>query len=328
MQLEYRFSSISYRGLSRGPNDIDVDYRLLPRNTYSHSLSLRDDLFVNEQWRLISAVNYDQFSLPDTTTLTFQFATTYQFLENLVGRVNLSQANRVPFASETFGLLDFTAPSGLFVEVLGDNDLRLAETDMIEFGLRGVLGANTAYDFELWAQRADNYNGLTFTTITAERATLETVQLETVIEQVGMTLGIKHLLGSTLSLHYSFTLQETTINDFFSNLIERDEFIESAESESTPAWIADVNLNWQILPTLNANLNGYFMDQRRLDATFFTPKVADSLSIINAQIRFEFMSDWIATLNARNLSDSQQVEFIHTDISRRIVLLGIEYQGH
>lgn len=223
LQTEYRYATTTYRDGGRSDDPFGLDK--LPIVLDSNSLAIRSDLRLNQQLRLITALNYDIFRVPDTSKVALQLAATYAFTKDLIARVNFSQANRVPFASETSTDLQFRAPGSFLVSIFAENDLILATTDMLELGLRGSIGNHTAYDLELWIQQARDYNALVFTNTTTSRADLFNTPLDTKLEQTGVTLSIKHRLSQRLNLSYSVTAQETKLNDYYSNLFEREDLL-------------------------------------------------------------------------------------------------------
>lgn len=323
LQFEYKYNQNQSTFLSS-----DLDKTVGPPTVLvSNSFSIREDYRPNEKLRLVAAVSVDDFDLLRTAETAFQFIGTYALRPDHVARIHYSEANRVPFASEILSDDSIDLTGGVTLNIQGTQKLPLAKTSMFELGFRGSLFEKSFYDIELWYQTVDTLTAALLEVNDAgDEGILFTGDLQTELAQTGLTLSFKHIITKNVFVNYSLTWQETTIEDYFADLLRREDFVESGTLLSTPEMYGNFTLNWRFYESFNLNVNGYYMDERVLDAAFFRPDTVEATTILNAKLSYDFLSDWTVYLNGRNLMDSGKREFFFTDDSRRIILFGVDYR--
>lgn len=252
-------------------------------NTISALLRADAKLF-KEKMRLLAAARMDRFNAPKKLYFSWEFAVTYKVNDRHMLRIVESRANQAPLLLNNFYNLSvpFFVPSigpGT-IQLLGNTDLKLLTTDMLEVGYRGKVRDNLEIDIEIFGSSTKNFANQVFwnvdTSATGTDFLYRFENLPLIARQIGGTLSVTYVMGR-FQFRPFITVQQTTLFNyspyavspnapetiFFSQNVDTNNYNSGIGTQmkhrATPAVFGGAYINIEIVKNLNLNLNPYFM---------------------------------------------------------------------
>ncbi len=321
---------------------------------------LRGDYMATDRLRLIAALRMDQYNHPNDNYFTYQFIATYKPNDNNLLRASISRANRGPvmvdfYADASYGSIN----EGILTQYLGDNDLKLTTSDVIEVGYRGKLSDKLQLDIEAFYSTITDFP--TFDPVIAHIPSLPSEPyLQVIYQYQNMDVKAKQL-GTTFSFLYApstkiqvkafATIQKTTLENFekkttpmityFGANIPSSEWVFANPTyemvdqthKNTPSVYGGLTANyrpadkWNIFASLNYySEQTYEHDYANSQYYYFNQTGSGIANIpasvnLNAKVSYKLYKNNSVFLNARNLLGSSEPEFGFAD-QRGLLLLG------
>ena len=183
---------------------------------------LRGDYAASDKLRLIAALRMDHYNKPEENYFTYQLIGTYKPNEKNLFRASFSKANRGPVMVDFYTNYNegSQTPGASFIQYLGNDNMKLPTSNVVEIGYRGQLSKQFQVDIE------------GFYSVTKDFPTFEPTIIHKPIEEGYLHLAYNYQnidatatqLGTTASLFYvpsskfqfkAFaTVQKTQLNDF------------------------------------------------------------------------------------------------------------------
>jgi len=305
--------------------------------TLSASLRFDYKLF-HDKLRIVAAGRMDKFNAPDKIYFSWNLAATYKLSDKHLIRIVESRANQCPLLLNNYYNLAITVPGKGSIQLLGNQNLQLLTTDMLEFGYRGKLTDHLELDLEVYGSKTYNFYNEVFTSLTIDTAKLlvniqyHFENLPLVSRQMGATLSVNYVMGK-IQLRPFATLQHTTlfnyspyaalptapgsaINNINSGLgTQMDQL-------ATPTFYGGAYINFEITKQFNINMNAYYM-------TACTQLESDNLNynnglqgveniapqfLVNVVASYTFFKKLTIFANFKNCFNEQTRQFYRGDI--------------
>jgi iron complex outermembrane receptor protein len=309
---------------------------------------LRGDFKATEKLRLIAAVRYDDYNVPDHNYTTYQFIGTYNFNENQLVRLVYSKANRGPFMIDSysnygFGTGQLTNPR---IEYLGSESLKLPTMDMFEVGYRGMLSSKVSLDIEVFHSTTTDITSFepTFFGLDPNKGLYlkyEYVVLDLKAKQTGGTFAFNYTPSAKVQLKAYATIQETTLEDYFKketpvyfnpsdfsfNLPTGDTI--TTTHEQTPSIFGGLTGNFRPMEKLNILAGLYYMsghtyrhDYASVEESHGQVEVPGR-AILNIKASYSVYKNNSVFVNARNAFNTTASEFGFADEIGGLYLAGV-----
>lgn len=325
--------------------------------TYAAFLRADYKLF-NEKLRLIAAARMDKFNRPSKLYFSWQFALTYKVNDKHLFRIVESRANRAPLFLESF--YDLSVPFNLpgqpgTIQLLGNDNINLLTTDMLEIGYRGKLKDNLELDMEIFGTSTKNFSNEIFTRIDSSATSKDYIytftNLPLVVRQFGATLSINYVVGKfqfkpfitvqrTVLFNYSpYTVSpEAPVSAFFAPAPATQNINSGIGTQmthiATPTVYGGAYINYSITSHLNVNLNPYFMSSStQLEAANLVAKNGKTgveninpKFIMNVVASYTFFKRLTLFVNFKNCFSDKTREFFRGDIPGFKVSGGINFE--
>ena len=326
--------------------------------SYTFAAFLRADYkLFNDKLRLIAAARMDKFNAPSKIYFSWEFAATYKIAKNHLLRIVESRANRSPLFLETFYNLSvpFSSPAlgpGT-VQVLGNPNINLLTTDMLEFGYRGKLKDNLEIDIEIFGSSTKNYSNEIFTTLdstsTGHNYLFYFQNLPLVAKEIGGTISLNYVI-SIFQFKPYITVQHTTLFNYSSSVIMPTAPVTilspnptavninsglgtQMTHRGTPTVFGGAYINFQPTRQLNINLNPYFMSAcTQLEANNLTyndgVRGVENIKpqfIMNIAVAYTFFKKLTVLANFKNCFNDQTRQFYRADIPSFQVSGGVNF---
>lgn len=305
-------------------------------------------LFFNKL-KLIMAFRGDKYNKPDDTYLSFQFAGSYKIDDKNLVRVVYSRANQGPFMLDTYSSM-IIDPGYFRFELYGNENLKLATSDMFEFGTRNQLTDNIQTGLEAFYIVTNNFSlpqmySVSVDTIpvpfppfwstkTTTKTQYQNIPLKTF--QAGMTGTVDYVVNKNLRIKGFGTLQLTAIEDL-NTKVNHDEYpgysgsyaaIIDLKHESTPAFYGGLMANYSPINKLNIFVNLYYYSQQEFrydDAATRNVEtiVIDPKLITDMKVSYKFWKNNSVYVNLRNLLNDNRKEFAFGDDGAGMYLVGL-----
>jgi iron complex outermembrane receptor protein len=301
-----------------------------------------------DKLRLIAAGRVDKFfNGPTKVYGSWQFAVTYKPNPNNIIRIVEARANRAPLLIDNFTDVEIlfnipqTGPAKL--ELLGNKEVKLLTTDMLEVGYRGKLKNNLEIDFVVFGSQTKNFTNVVYESGKYDSATARTnyiyrfQNLTVWARQIGATLSFNYTTEK-LQLRPYITWQYTTLFDYSpyavqptadSSYFSPNPTVNNLYSGvgrlrkhlATPELYGGAYINYQVNSHLNINVNPYFMsgytqlesnnitynDDRR-GVQHVSPKF-----IMNVVVSYTFFKKLTLFMNFKNCFADKSREFYRAD---------------
>ncbi|MES2730338.1 MAG: TonB-dependent receptor plug domain-containing protein [Bacteroidota bacterium] len=345
------------QGLLSGKTQLD---------TYAGSLRAEYTAFA-EKLRLVGGARIDKFTHPDKGFLSYQMAASFKPAADHLVRAVFSRAYRSAFMYDTYlnGLnkIPLAAPGlppGSYIQVnlMGNTNLEILHSDMIELGYRGKLAENISLDVEVYSITTKNYTdvivGKSNTQFGNPVVVHTDVKIENIplaVQQLGTTLSVNYVL-KRLQVKPFLTFQKTTLQDYskYSNTAEASPIASNGGNPAknnlnsgigqeenhkfTPSVYGGAFINYQITSKVNFNLNPYYFSSQsylhRDNPTYNDGirgvETIQAKLLLNAKVAYAPSQAVSIFLSAKNLLNNTAREYYRTDQMGSMFLVGVNMQ--
>ena len=323
--------------------------------SYTLAAFLRADYkLLNNKLRLIAAARMDKFNAPSKLYFSWQFAATYKLTEKHMLRIVESRANRAPLFLENYYNITLPLAPGLDILGLGNKNLNLLTTDMLEFGYRGKLKDNLELDIEIFGTTTKNFTNVILQSVdsnsTGTHIIYQFQDLPLIARQIGGTISVNFVVGRFQIKPY-ITVQHTTLFNYSPYPVSPNAPVSpfspnpatqninsgmgtQTSNLATPSVYGGAYINFGITDHLNINLNPYFMSRyTQLDndnITYndgmrgvenVTPKF-----IMNVVVSYTLFKKLTLFANFKNCFSDKTREFYRGDIPGFKVSGGVNFE--
>lgn len=300
---------------------------------------LRTDLKPVKNLRIIAAVRADKFSSPDDVYFAYEFATTYSINENNLIRAAITRSNSGSFIGiNKLNLLVSPLP-GVTVHRAGNENVELFTVDMIELGYRSQLSKSVQIDFDIFTQKADNYNAMLITEMVVPLPGVviptenQFQNVPTSARQIGATLSLNFVPSGKIQFKPFVTIQKTETEDLPSAYIDPDMpgvTYSDSKHRHTPSFYGGYFLNFKATEKLNINLNGYYFAAHRQYYRTDPGDVSKTGDIngtflLNAKVSYQIINGLNVFVNGRNVLDTGSNEYWGTDNIGALYSIGASF---
>lgn len=294
-------------------------------------------LFFNKL-KLIAAIRGDKYNKPDDTYLSYQFATSYKVDDNNLLRLVYSRANQGPFMLDTYSNM-IVDPGFFRLELYGNENLKLAVTDMFEFGTRNKLTENFQTSLDVFYIVTKDFSlPLTDSVVTdwvtvppKTTSYLKYVNIPLKSYQVGMTGSFDFVVNSKLRFKGFGTLQLTAVEDI-NTKVKHDSIsylaVIDLKHESTPAFYGGLMANYSPITKLNIFTNVYYYSKQEFRYDDVATKAIETIEIdpkfiVDLKVSYKVWKNNSVYANFRNLFNDSKKEFAFGDDGAGMYLVGL-----
>jgi iron complex outermembrane receptor protein len=323
--------------------------------SYTLAAFLRGDYkLFHDKLRLVAAGRMDKFNAPSKLYFSWQFAATYKISKNHLLRIVESRANRAPLFLENYYNLTLPLGGGYNILGLGNKNLNLLTTDMLEFGYRGKLKENLEVDIEVFGTSTKNFTNVIMSAVDSDARGTNLIfqfqDLPLIARQIGGTISVNYIVGKFQFKPY-ITVQHTTLFNYSPYAVSPNapvspyspnpvtENINSGmgtitSNLATPTVYGGAYINFEVIGHLNINLNPYFMSK-------YTQLEADNLVynnglqgvenvtpkfLMNVVVSYTFFKKLTLFANFKNVFSDKTREFYRGDIPGFLVSGGVNFE--
>ncbi|MDB5280209.1 MAG: TonB-dependent receptor plug [Ferruginibacter sp.] len=329
----------------------------------SRSASLRGEYkLIKNKLRLVAGLSANTFNYPDTTCISYEFATTYKLNKNHLFRAVYSRSPRSSTIYDTYidqtiayyqsGYKKFTRYA-----VESNKNLKLLTADMLEIGYRGSVTRTLSIDVEVFDIRSKNYNSLVNNAPyiklnggdTLMILPLVPTNLPLTLRQQGITVSIIYN-RKKLQVKPFVTVQQSRAKNYspFLNMADAPPGpiqLNPAQNniysgmgntvtlKSTPVVFGGVVVNYVLTQKFNFNLNAYYyagQTYTHVSNTVFNDGVRGidhipAKLILNANVSYEAVKGLQLFCSAKNMLNNKSREFFKTDAVPFMLLGGLNF---
>ena len=276
------------------------------------SLNTRLDWKDSSGWRAIMAGRLDHYSTPDTTEPSYQIILNKQLFNTGLARALYSRAHRSPFFEDNHIFVEVSLPFGRFI-TLGNQSLKLVETQHSEIGYRQQLNESLGLEIEAFHVIAENFTRRNLTNINNSGpvpvSTFLYENTPTKVKQRGATLSVYYEVSNALLMNGFISWQKTRIENLTGISSVAFDTPISFNHGATPEWYGGATMQKQLAPQWNLFSSIYTMkshQQWRNNNRFDIPDVW----LVDTKISHQFTPDLSLSISAKNLgADEQQFAF-------------------
>ena len=323
--------------------------------SYTVSGMLRADwkLF-HEKLRLLASGRVDKFNAPAKIYGSWNFAITYKLTDKHLLRIVESRANQCPLLLNNYFNYLESFPGVGSIQLLGNTNLNLLTTDMLEIGYRGKIKDNLEVDLEVFGSTTKNFmteNLTTFDTTGKQLNFIYHFQNIPLIErQIGATLSVNYIIGKfqlkpfitvqhTILFNYSpYNTLPTVITTAYTPNVATENINSGMGTQmaqaATPTVYGGAYINFEITSHLNLNLNPYFMSSSTQtlddnltyhDGTRGVENISPKF-IMNISVSYTFFKKLTLFANFKNCFSDKTREFYRGDIPGFQVSGGVNFE--
>lgn len=298
------------------------------------AIFLRLDYTLLEKLRITAAGRWEWFKFPKEDYYSYQFTASYTIDETSVIRGVYSKANRGPFMWDyhvNFSQMTQYGNTSLLTNYNKNPELRLLEMHMFELGFRSKLSKNVSADGSFFYNITADYNlpeGQLYQLDQNSYVLDVTKQnLPLISKQMGVSLSLETMVFKHIHAKLFGTLQMTNLDKVRSQYDLNDTLIviinnDSKIHKSTPAFTGGFNINYRGDSKISANTDVYFLSTQDV-FTYDGMKRINAKAIVNLKLGYNFYGDHQIFINARNLLQNDDDEFIFGDRVGAEFLLGV-----
>ncbi|QHT65694.1 TonB-dependent receptor [Rhodocytophaga rosea] len=335
-------------------------------DTYAGSLRVDYKAF-NEKLRLVGGARIDKFTYPDKGFVSYQLAANYKPSERHLIRAVYSRAYRSAFIFDTYLNLVQRAPmtgpglpEGSYTEaaLMGNKNLNMLQSDLLELGYRSKLADNLSFDLEAYYNTTKDYTGIIAGASTFEPGATpsDPIAVKTLVKIENLPLSVRQL-GTTISVNYVLnrlqvkpflTFQKTTLYDYSKYSNTADAFPTASNNgnaaeynmysglgtkmkhQFTPAVFGGAYINYQVSQKLNINVNPYYYSAQTFyhqdNLTFHDNtrgiEHIDPKLLLNATVNYSPVKPISLFVTVKNLLNNSNSEYYRTDRIGSMILVG------
>jgi iron complex outermembrane recepter protein len=318
---------------------------------------------LDEKLRLTGGIRMDKFTDPSGKWFTsYQSAATYKITDKNLVRLVYSKAYRSPFIFDTY--LQYSAQTpvapGIFshVSVVGNKNLNLLSSNMLELGYRSMLKNNVSLDIEGYYTRTENYTALiqgatnltpaNYPVVAEVRLSMENIPLQ--VEQLGTTVSMTVVVDK-FQIKPFVTFQKTTLKDYSqyfgtsdaspakkNNFDPANNNVNSGigtetDHKFTPKAYGGAHINYGMSSKFNFNVSAYWFGKQTFyyqDNTEFNDGIhgvgnIEGKAIVNAKASYTPVNGLSIFVNGKNLLGKKSVEYYLGDATPMMVLGGVSF---
>lgn len=319
-------------------------------NTTSATLRVDAKMF-KEKLRLLAAGRMDRFNTTKKLYFSWEFALTYKVNDKHIIRAVASRANQAPLMlNNYFDVLVTTPNSVVTAQLLGNKDLKLLTTDMVEVGYRGKISDKAEIDLEIFASSTKNFYNQIFSNFDTTGGGFSLIyrfhNIPLVAKQIGGTLSFT-LKEGIFSFRPFITAQYTRIYNYSPYPLLPTAPLPGADTANintgigtsmrhvaTPTVFGGADINFEVTRNFNLNMNAYFMSKHtqleEANRTYNDGKRGvENISpkfILNVVASYTFLDKLTLFMNFRNIINENSREFFRGDIPYFRVSGGINFE--
>ncbi|MCU4157618.1 TonB-dependent receptor [Carboxylicivirga sp. A043] len=318
---------------------------------------LRGDYKATKKLRLIAALRMDHYNKPKDNYFTYQLIGTYKPNDNNLLRASFSKANRGPVIVDFFTNYEEGSPtSGQFIQYLGNEDMNLSTSNVIELGYRSQLSKQLQIDIEGFYSTTDNFSTFEPTIVgspTDANNPLPYLHLaynyqnaSVKATQTGLTASVFYAPSTKLQLKAFGTVQKTELEDQSvrevpmmilpeSGIFENPQYkLVDQTHKHTPGFFGGMTANYRPIEKLNVfvGMNYYSKQTYTHDYAFsqyhfLTDQGSGVAEVkanttVNAKVSYKIYKNSSIFVNARNLFNSKERQFGFADEMAGLYLVG------
>jgi len=326
----------------------------------SFAYYLRGDYQVSSKLRFIAALRMDHYNKPDDAYFTYQFISTYKPNDKNLLRASFSKANRGPVMVDFYtNYNEGSLESGQLVQYLGNDNLNLPTSRVLEIGYRSQVSKQLQLDIEGFYSLTKNFP--TFEPSIQKspltdgylHITYNYQNIDALAKQMGATASVFYAPSTKLQVKAFATVQKTELEDIKKRevpmliypemgLFENPVYKTVDEThKQTPAFFGGLSVNYQAIEKLNifASLNYYSSQTYEHDyansqyhylSSQMNPAYTGSgttnikaNTTVNAKVSYKIYKHTSVFINARNLFNSTERQFGFADQTGGLYLAGI-----
>lgn len=298
------------------------------------AIFLRLDYTAFEKLRLTAAGRWEWYKFPKEDYYSFQFTASYLIDDKSNVRAVYSKANRGPFMWDYHVNFSQSSQYGninLLTNYNKNPELKLLEMHLFELGFRSHLTKTITADASFFFNTTINYNlpeGSLYQT--GEYNYILDVKKENlplVSEQMGISLTLETLILKHFHAKLYGTLQQTSLDKVSSYYDLNDTLVvivnnDSKIHKSTPKFTGGFNVNYSGESKFSGHADLYFLSTQNV-FTYDGMKQISAKAIMNMRIAYKFYGEHQVFINARNLFQDDDYEFIFGDRVGSELLLGL-----
>ncbi len=354
---ELQVEDPSRQGLLNGKKEIN-----------SLALNLRVDYLLFDKLRFIAAVRADKYNVPDDYYYSYQFVSSYKISDDHIVRAVFSKANRSAFIGNSYA--DFQNPLGnqgvvgvqnvqvapnvyvpyrvqadnYYQYYVGNKDLKLANQNMFELGIRNKITKNIQTDFEFFYSitkdfdalfgnktkfsKMDSINHLTRTIHVTIHDSLVYKNIDIESKQIGFTGSINVSVSNNLLLKLFGTVQRSDLSNYAPKPDTKPDSTINKENSWTPTYYGGLGVTYQPFKKIIVYGDLYTYGGQtysRYRSPFNEPGTThiDTKYIVNAKISYKFWKENSVYINLRNVLGDNKKEFAFADDIGALYLIGL-----
>ncbi|MEP7376756.1 MAG: TonB-dependent receptor plug domain-containing protein [Chitinophagaceae bacterium] len=359
--LSYRsaiYDDTRYSGISGSAKIFNARGQI---TTKTASLRGEYKLF-NNKLRLVAGVAANKFNIPDTTYISYEFATTYKLNKKHLLRTVYSRSPRSAtiydaYVNQQVANYQIGYQKYMMLQVEGNKNLKLLTADMFEIGYRGQLATGLYLDIELFNIRSRNYNSLVFNpsyvrlngSDTILVTPLVTTNLPVRLRQQGITISLAYQSAKVQAKPF-ITFQQSRVKNYvpYANTPDAtwpqlDDPTQNniysgmgteADLKSTPAVFGGASLNYLPVAKFNINVSAYYYAAQtyyHASNIVFNDGVRGidhfkSKLILNASVSYEAVKGLNIFCSGKNILNDKSREFFRSDAAPFMLLAGLNYE--
>lgn len=301
------------------------------------AIFIRLDYTAFQKLRITAAGRWEWFKFPKEDYYSYQFTASYVIDDKSNVRAVYSKANRGPFMWDYHVNFSESSQYGdinLMTNYHKNPDLKLLEMQMFELGFRSHLSKNVTADASFFYNTTTNYNlpegSLYQTGQNSYLLDVKKENLPLVSEQMGIGLALETLILKHFHAKLYGSLQQTTLDKVSSYYDLNDTLVivvnnDSKIHKSTPKFTGGVNLNYKGESRFSGNTDLYFLSTQNV-FTYDGMKQISAKAILNLRLAYKFYGEHQVFINARNLFQDDDYEFIFGDRVGSEFLIGLSFK--
>jgi iron complex outermembrane recepter protein len=334
----------------------------------SLALNLRVDYLLFDKLRFIAAVRGDKYNVPDDYYYSYQFVSSYKISDDHIIRAVYSKANRSAFIGNSYA--DFQNPLGnqgivgtqnvqvapgvyvpfrvqannYYQYYVGNKDLKLANQNMFELGIRNKITKKIQTDFEFFYSITKDFDALfgsksKFTVVDSINPVTRTIHvtlhdslvyknLAIESKQFGFTGSINVTVSNNLLLKLYGTIQRSDLSKYAPLPDKKPDSLISKENSWTPTYYGGMSITYQPFKKIIVYSDLYTYGGQTY-SRYVSPfgengtTHIDTKYIVNAKISYKFWKDNSVFINVRNLFGDNKKEFAFSDDVGSLYLVGL-----